>query len=114
MAKRGRKPIEFDLKQVESYAARGLNQEQIADALGIHRSTLFANKAKSADFSDAIKRGLAKGLAIVTNKLFELVQEGNLGAICFFLKCRGGDDWKEKLSLQSDQQEKIKITIKEE
>lgn len=97
MAKFGRQPIEIDLKQVEAYASRGLSQAQIADALGIGERTIRRRKAGDETFLAAFKKGKAKGIAVATSKLFELVQAGNLGAICFFLKCQGGPDWKEKI-----------------
>ena len=85
--------IHIDLKQVESLAANGLTQEQIASALGISESTLTKRKRESADFTDAIKRGKAKGIALVTNKLMESIKGGNMTGMIFFLKTQAG--WKE-------------------
>ena len=85
--------IHIDLKQVESLAANGLTQEQIAAALGISESTLTKRKRESADFTDAIKRGKAKGIALVTNKLMESIKGGNMTGMIFFLKTQAG--WKE-------------------
>ena len=85
--------IHIDLKQVESLAANGLTQEQIAAALGISESTLHQRKRDSADFAAAIKRGKAKGIALVTNKLMESIKGGNMTGMIFFLKTQAG--WKE-------------------
>ena len=85
--------IHIDLKQVESLAANGLTQEQIACALGISESTLHQRKRDSADFAAAIKRGKAKGIALVTNKLMESIKGGNMTGMIFFLKTQAG--WKE-------------------
>ena len=85
--------IQIDLKQVESLAANGLTQEQIACALGISESTLHQRKRDSADFAAAIKRGKAKGIALVTNKLMESIKGGNMTGMIFFLKTQAG--WKE-------------------
>ena len=85
--------IHIDLKQVESLAANGLTHEQIAAALGISESTLTKRKRESADFTDAIKRGKAKGIAVVTNKLMESIKGGNMTGMIFFLKTQAG--WKE-------------------
>ena len=85
--------IQIDLKQVESLAANGLTQEQIAAALGISETTLHQRKRDSADFAAAIKRGKAKGIALVTNKLMESIKGGNMTAMIFFLKTQAG--WKE-------------------
>ena len=85
--------IHIDLKQVESLAANGLTQEQIASALGISERTLRSRKGEIADFADAIKRGKAKGIALVTNKLMESIKAGNMTGMIFFLKTQAG--WKE-------------------
>jgi hypothetical protein len=85
--------IQIDLKQVESLAANGLTQEQIASALGISETTLHQRKRDSADFAAAIKRGKAKGIAVVTNKLMESIKGGNMTGMIFFLKTQAG--WKE-------------------
>lgn len=85
--------IQIDLKQVESLAAQGLTQEQIALALGISVTTLDNRKRESEEFGAAIKRGQAKGVALVTNKLMESIKGGNMTGMIFFLKCRAG--WKE-------------------
>ena len=85
--------IHIDLKQVESLAANGLTQEQIAAALGISESTLHQRKRDCADFAAAIKRGKAKGIALVTNKLMESIKGGNMTGMIFFLKTQAG--WKE-------------------
>ncbi|MDY0626624.1 DNA-packaging protein [Pasteurella multocida] len=93
--KRKTKPkIEIDLARVEALASNGLTQQQIADALGISERTLRDRKSNSAEFAEAIKRGKAKGIAIVTNKLMEKVKAGNVTAMIFFLKSQAG--WKEK------------------
>jgi len=85
--------IHIDLKQVESLAANGLTHEQIAAALGISESTLTKRKKENTDFTDAIKRGKAKGIALVTNKLMESIKGGNMTGMIFFLKTQAG--WKE-------------------
>ena len=85
--------IHIDLKQVESLAANGLTQEQIATALGISESTLHKRKQENTEFTAAIKRGKAKGIALVTNKLMESIKGGNMTGMIFFLKTQAG--WKE-------------------
>lgn len=94
MARKITKPkIEIDLAKVEALAANGLTQQQIAASLGISERTLYNSKRDNADFAEAIKRGKAKGIAVVTNKLMEQCKNGNTTAIIFFLKTQAG--WKE-------------------
>ncbi len=85
--------IHIDLAKVESLAANGLTQEQIAAALGISESLLYQQKRENEEFAEAIKRGKAKGIALVTNKLMESIKGGNMTGMIFFLKTQAG--WKE-------------------
>lgn len=85
--------IQIDLNKVESLAANGLTDEQIASALGISRTTLANRKRENEQFVQAIKRGKAKGIALVTNKLMESIKGGNMTGMIFFLKTQAG--WKE-------------------
>ena len=86
--------VEIDLKKVEAFAAQGMTNEQIAHALGISRATHFKKKKEESDYLDAVKNGQAKGIATITNALFNNAKSGNLGAQCFYLKNRAG--WKDK------------------
>jgi hypothetical protein len=82
-----------NLEEVRKLAASGLTMDQIADALGTSRTTLFKKKREFADFADAIKKGAAEGIIVATSKLFQMVKGGNLGAVIFYLKSRAG--WRE-------------------
>ena len=46
-----------NLIRLEGWARNGLTDEQIANNIGINRTTLYAWKAKYTDFSNALKRG---------------------------------------------------------
>ena len=50
-------------------------------------------KRENEQFVLAIKRGKAKGIALVTNKLMESIKGGNITGMIFFLKTQAG--WKE-------------------
>lgn len=50
-------------------------------------------KKNCEDFEAAIKKGEARGIVHVTNKLREQINEGNTTATIFFLKAKAG--WKE-------------------
>lgn len=93
------KKIKLNLSKVEELASLGLTHEQIADSLGISQTTLYTRK-KSEDFAGAIKKGQAKGIAHVTNKLREQIDEGNMTAAIFFLKTRAG--WKETQVIENN------------
>jgi len=91
------KKKEFDLDEVERLAGLGLTEEQIGLALGVSRATISRNKADDT-FDAALKRGRAAGIAHVTNKLRELVDNGNPTSTLFFLKCKAG--WNEQAEIE--------------
>jgi hypothetical protein len=96
--KSGRKRIKIDLEQVENLASRGLGNSQIARALGVSWDTIDRNRKRSADFEGALKRGKAKGLAQVTNALFESATEKNsVVAQIFYLKNQDPKIWKDRV-----------------
>lgn len=91
-----------DIQQAEQLAAQGLTNEQISAALGISESTFYKNKKESRDFAEALTRGRARGIAVVINRFFEIIQakdeNGNytydadtrLNAMKFFMERRAG------------------------
>jgi hypothetical protein len=85
----GRPKLIPDIARVEMLAARGLTMEQIAYCLGVAPSTLYERKAEMSELAEAIKRGQSKGLAEITNALYENAKAGNLGAQIWYLKVRG-------------------------
>lgn len=96
MAKGGRPkwiPTQEDFDNIESLASSGLTKQQIADALGICYDTLNEKSKEYSQFSGALKRGEAKGIANVAQNLIKNVENGNVTAQIFYLKCKAG--WKE-------------------
>jgi predicted transcriptional regulator len=94
----GRPPFKITkevLTKVETLASRGLTQQQIADALGIHVGTLCEKKNQFNEFNEAIKSGQAKGISTVANQLFENAKNGDNTAAIFYLKNRAG--WADKV-----------------
>ena len=83
------------IKQSEMLAAQGLTQEQIAEVIGCSVSTLMLKKSQFSDFSAAIKRGKAKGLATITNALFSKAKNGDTTSMIFYLKNRDRKSWGE-------------------
>lgn len=96
MAKRGRPKFEINpdvIEKVESLAANGLTKEEVALCLGISYQTLNEKTKENSDFSEAISRGKAKGIAVMANNLVKLAKAGNAAANIFFLKARA--KWRE-------------------
>ena len=82
--------------KIEALAAQGLTMEQIAYSLGMGESTLYEWKKNKPEVSEAIKRGRAKGVATVTNALFQSAKGGNTTAQIFYLKNRDPSEWKDR------------------
>jgi hypothetical protein len=80
-------PTEADRATVRNMAAAGIPQRNICQCLGsigISEPTLRKHFSKEMETAPFMVIGFAM------SKLFQLIQEGNLGAICFFLKCKAG------------------------
>lgn len=109
------------LKRVEAHASQGLTKKQIARTLGICYDTLNEKQKEYPEFSEAIKRGQAKGIAKVSNALFQravgyshsdtkiMQHQGKVithtytkhfppdtTAQIFFLKNRSPEEWKDR------------------
>lgn len=81
--------------QAESLASHGLTLKQIAYSLGICYDTLNERRKEFPEFSDAIKRGQAKGIETIANALFEKAKNGDNVAMIFYLKNRDPENWEE-------------------
>ena len=106
MTKRGPKPrliTKQFLEKVEHLAARGLSQQQVCHALGFSETWWYDAKQKNSDISESFKRGQAKGLAEVSNAIYEQALNGSTGAACFFLKNRDPDRWSDVKSVNAVQ-----------
>ena len=84
----------IDLQAAEELASLGLTDQQIADSLGISRSTLCRRKADDDPFEAALRKGKTKAIVNVSSALMQEVENGSLRAIIFYLKCRAG--WREE------------------
>ena len=112
--KKGRPSFEVTdevIAKAEKLAAQGLTLEQIALTLGICYQTLNEKRKEFSDFSEAIKRGQAKGIAQVTNKLYGKAIEGDNTAMIFYLKNRDPANWKDRVDSNINQNIEGNLTI---
>lgn len=85
-----------DLDKVEQLAMQGLSQVQIAQALDISEDSLTRRREDQPGVQQAIDRGAAKGLAVVTDKLLKGIAgdkgfaPGQVQAITYYLNNRAG------------------------
>ena len=95
--KRGRKPINIDPDRVEHLASQGLGVMDICRSLGVGWDTFNKyREKKNSGISDALDRGKSKGLAFVTSKLMETIEDKNFNAISFYLRNRAPDQWADR------------------
>lgn len=62
--------IEKNLEQIEEWAANGLTIKQIADNLGVSRSTLHKYKSQCKKISDTVKKGREEAVLTLENAMF--------------------------------------------
>lgn len=83
-------PTPADRATVKNLVVCGYTREQIARCIGSHgisENTLRKHFRRELDVSKA------EIDAFATSQLFSLMRDRNLGALCFYLKCRAG--WQE-------------------
>ena len=98
--KRGRKPINIDMQQVEHLASLNLGIMDICRSIGVGWDTFNKHRnKKNSELSDALERGKAKGLQRATSKLMEKIEDGEFQAIQFYLKSADREKWAEKAEI---------------
>lgn len=93
---RGRKPFKVTndvLETVRKLAAQGCYERDIAACIGVSPSYLPELKRKHPNIAEAIEIGTSFGIAKVTGKLMEAIEERNMTAIIWYLKAKAG--WRE-------------------
>src|SRR5215469_10194638 len=97
-------PTAEQIRIAEGMAARGLTYEEIARNLGISVDTLLERRKEFSEFSDAIQKGRAAGIAMMASVVYDMARDPKvptdlrLGAAQFFLDRR--DEWNGKIDLR--------------
>ncbi|GAA0861732.1 transposase [Paraclostridium tenue] len=122
--------VEPKLTLIEGWARDGLTDEQIAEKIGIHISTLYDYKKKYSEFSESLKRGKEIVDYEVENALLkralgyeydEVIYENgketkrvtkqvapDTTAQIFWLKNRRPDKWRDKQVVESNNTIEVK------
>lgn len=87
---------EDGLTCLRGWAREGATDEQIAEYMGISRSTLYEWKKKYPDISDALKKGKAVVDFEVENALLNKALSGDVTACIYWLNNRKRDKWRAK------------------
>lgn len=91
----GRPPVKLSPEQVTEVGtlASVLSIEQIADYLGIGRTTFYEVMKRQPEVSEHYQKGKAKAIGNVARNLIVQANSGNTTAAIFYLKTQAG--WKE-------------------
>lgn len=68
------------VEKIQAYAARRLNEQQIADVLDIDINELKATPEHLAEYREAIRKGRAKGEAELRGALYKRAKGGDRSA----------------------------------
>ena len=111
----GKPPLKIDKQlclKAETFAAQGLTMSQIANVLGMGESTLYEKQQQYPELLESIKRGKDKGIATITNALFNKAKNGDNTAMIFYLKNRAG--WKDRVETEHiGEQIKVDVNIRD-
>ena len=83
-------PTENDIKEVEMLAGLGLTKYLIQNYFGHSKDVWLKTEKRCPELRKAFNKGQAKTIGTVSKKLYEQILAGNLQAIIFYLKTRGG------------------------
>jgi DNA-binding XRE family transcriptional regulator len=84
------------IKDAELLAGLGLTQEMMAVFWGIDEDTLTRYKQINPEFLGALEKGKQNANIKVSQKLFQLAQNGNLSACIFWLTNRCPELWSDR------------------
>lgn len=100
-----------DLDEIEMMASVGMTVKQIADALHLSPSVFGRLVKNDPVVQEAIDRGTARGVKMVTDSLFQNAMKGNVAAQIFWLKNRGS--WQDKQELDQRLQVENKMSFED-
>ena len=104
-----------NLKLLNGWARDGLTDEQIAEHIGISRTTLHRWKNYKVNDSYPIRETLKSGKEVidyaVESALLEKALNGDVTAIIFWLKNRRPDKWRDKVNQNFSSDDKPVIIL---
>ena len=108
MAKSKWEEVKEKLVLVEGWARDGLTDEQIANNLGISKTTFYKFKDEHSELSELLKKGKEVVDYQVENALLKNALEGNVTAQIYWLNNRKPKQWKNKRENIESNSEEIK------
>lgn len=97
---------------VDGPNSSGGNVTTICDRLGCARKTFYSWLEKRAAITEAYAHEKETMLDMAEDSLMRLVLDGELGAICFFLKCQGKRrGWIEKQEIDANVNSRATVVV---
>ena len=110
MAKSKWEEVKEKLVLVEGWARDGLTDEQIANNLGISKTTFYKFKDEHSELSELLKKGKEVVDYQVENALLKNALEGNVTAQIYLLNNRKPKQWKNKReNIESNSEEITRV-----
>ena len=110
MAKSKWEEVKEKLVLVEGWARDGLTDEQIANNLGISKTTFYKFKDEHSELSELLKKGKEVVDYQVENALLKNALEGNVTAQIYWLNNRKQKQWKNKReNIESNSEEITRV-----
>lgn len=107
MAKSKWEEVKKKLILVEGWARDGLTNEQIAENLGIGKTTFYKMLNEHSELSELLKKGKEIVDYQVENALLKNALEGNITAQIYWLKNRKPEKWKDKVEIDNDNKQTL-------
>ena len=112
MAKSKWEEVKEKLVLVEGWARDGLTDEQIANNLGISKTTFYKFKDEHSELSELLKKGKEVIDYQVENALLKNALDGNVTAQIYWLNNRKPKQWKNKReSIENNNEEITKVEL---
>ena len=86
----GRKAVKIDKDQVQALARLGCTWDEIADVLGVARSTLGKNMKNDKSVRDAYEKGIAEGDVSIRRAQYDSAMQGKTAMLIWLGKNRLG------------------------
>ena len=92
MLKRTKSPLPFTMEELKEFEtlALYLDLDHLADHFNVNRNTLYKWLQTYPTLGQIFRRARARVIASISQTLIKKAREGNMAAICFFLKTRAG------------------------
>lgn len=97
------RPSDYDpkiLPDVAEMSEAGATDEQIADSIGIDRTTLYRWRHRYPEFRDALKDNKEIADRRVELTLYQKALAGDTTAMIFWLKNRKSREWRDKSEVE--------------